>query len=335
LPFVRFDDNEGHSQTGLYAAKLETSSDKDGVGPDTRHPYVIRRLLIWNEHYGFNTRMPSVLMEGLRTHGTVYGYVALNGENHVYRDLTLGGRSNLGFTVVSAGPKPSTEPFHRIVHDGAFTGGKMRVTVDGLTFESVFGHGAMINLLDIAAVEKVAHFRNVKFDRSTGSKREAFHVSPVLDAAPKAPVDVMPVYLHDHYGPGRHAKLVWQHSKMLANDGLKYREEKPLTGQYYGMHTAVAEVKDVSFPKILDPVDDLPPTTVITHVVRREGKLVVRGTTADNGAVKKVRVNGVEAKALSANFTEWEAVVADAAKVTAHAEDEAGNVEKTPHVVVR
>src|SRR5581483_4561915 len=38
LPFVRFDDNEGHSQTGLYDVKLGTSGDRDGVGPDTKHP---------------------------------------------------------------------------------------------------------------------------------------------------------------------------------------------------------------------------------------------------------------------------------------------------------
>src|SRR5262249_28582996 len=100
------------------------------------------------------------------------------------------------------------------------------------------------------------------------------------------------IYLHDHYGPGRHAKAVWVHSKLFADDGLKYREEKPLTGSHYNMATAVAEVKDVEFPKLLDPVDDLPPTTVITHVRRAGDRLTVRGTTADNGTVKRVLVNG-------------------------------------------
>jgi len=67
----------------------------------------------------------------------------------------------------------------------------------------------------------------------------------------------MPVYLHDYYGPGRHAKAVWIHSKHHANDGLKYHEEKPLTGKQYGMGTVVAEVSNAEFPKLLDPVDDL------------------------------------------------------------------------------
>ena len=90
----------------------------------------------------------------------------------------------------------------------------------------------------------------------------------------------------------------------------------------------------MEFPKLLDPVDDLSPTTVITHVSQSDGKLVVRGTTADNGTVKRVRVNTVEAKATAANFAEWEATVpAGPPTLTAAAEDAAGNVEQTPMVV--
>src|SRR5262249_51663807 len=105
----RFDDNEGHSQTGLYDVKLGTSGDKDGVGPDTKHPFIIRNLLVWNGHYAFDTRMPSVLIDGMRLHNTVYGYRAMNCDNHVYRNVTLSGRSNVPFAAVSAGPLPSKE----------------------------------------------------------------------------------------------------------------------------------------------------------------------------------------------------------------------------------
>jgi len=59
--------------------------------------------------------------------------------------------------------------------------------------------------------------------------------------------------------------------------------------------------------------------------------LQVRGTTADNGDVKRVVVNGVEAKSWRPNFIEWEVTVPAAKKLVAHAEDRAGNVEKTPH----
>jgi hypothetical protein len=347
LPFVRFEDNEGHSQTGPYEVKMGTSGDKDGVGPDTKHPYIIRNLLIWSSHYAFDTRMPSVLIDGLRQHNTVYGYRAMNCDNHVYRNITLSGSANTAFAAVSAGPKPSTEPHHRIIHDGGGSmGGNLRLTVDGLTFEGIYGDGALINIFDIAAGAKTAHFRNIKQERAGDSKRELLHVSPVVPVAPKEPMDVMPVYFHDYFGKGRHAKAVWIHSIHYADDGLKYREEKPLTGSQYGMETVVAEVNDAEFPKLLDPVDDLPPTTVITHVKRIMGergvstsRLVVRGVTADNGAVKRVLVNGVEAKAVAPNFAEWEVtlekVPTGALKLEAFAEDEAGNVEKNRHIMIR
>ena len=86
-------------------------------------------------------------------------------------------------------------------------------------------------------------------------------------------------------------------------------------------------------------MDDLPPTTVITHVgTVASGKVAVRGTTADNGTVKRVLVNGKEAKAVAANFAEWEITLENpptgAGKLEAHAEDAAGNVEQRPHAVL-
>jgi hypothetical protein len=96
--------------------------------------------------------------------------------------------------------------------------------------------------------------------------------------------------------------------------------------------------RESDFPGPLNPVDDLPPATVITHWRRAEGgRLVVRGTTSDNGTVTRVLVNGREARATAPNFAEWEAVVPerpeDEGELKARAEDAAGNVEKRPHVV--
>jgi RNA polymerase sigma factor (sigma-70 family) len=93
------------------------------------------------------------------------------------------------------------------------------------------------------------------------------------------------------------------------------------------------------YPKPLAPVDDLPPITVITHArPAGAGTLVVRGTTSDNGAVAKVMVNGQPARALRDNFAEWESVLEDVrpgeVKLTAHAEDAAGNIEKRSHVLL-
>jgi hypothetical protein len=62
----------------------------------------------------------------------------------------------------------------------------------------------------------------------------------------------------------------------------------------------------------------------------------VRGTTSDNGIVKKVLVNGREARALAPNFGEWEILLENADsgkfKLAAHAEDAAGNIERIPHI---
>src|SRR5262249_11092780 len=88
----------------------------------------------------------------------------------------------------------------------------------------------------------------------------------------------------------------------------------------------------------LAPVDDLAPVTVITYLRSLpDGSVLVRGSTADNGTVTKVLVNGHPARPLAANFLEWEAMLDGVQlaglKVSAHAEDAAGNVEKQPHVV--
>src|SRR5262249_8281796 len=180
----------------------------------------------------------------------------------------------------------------------------------------------------------VTHMRNVKTVNWTDGSREKALVN--LGGGPRPTPKTekgVPVYLHDHYGPGQHAMVVSVKSGEFKADPSKYKADAPLTGN----ESRVAEVKNVDFPKLLDPVDDLPPTTVITRVVRDAGKVLVRGCTADNGTVKKVLVNGREAKATAANFSQWEITLEASAgtlKLEALAEDEAGNVEKRPHVVL-
>ena len=66
----------------------------------------------------------------------------------------------------------------------------------------------------------------------------------------------------------------------------------------------------------------------------------MRGTTSDNATLKRVSVNDTLAKVAASG--EWEVtlvnVKAGPVKLTAKAEDSAGNVEQTPHeltVIVR
>ena len=108
-------------------------------------------------------------------------------------------------------------------------------------------------------------------------------------------------------------------------DFLPYKGERPEESEY---------------PKPLDPVDDQAPTTVITSALPgKDGAILVRGVTSDNGDVKRVVVNGVAAKPLRQNYAEWEATVPAPGtgkwELSAFAEDVAGNIEPRPHRIIR
>jgi len=146
---------------------------------------------------------------------------------------------------------------------------------------------------------------------------------------PTSPKGV-PVYLHDWFGQGRTAMVVSMKSGEYKQAPEKYREETPLTGN----ESRVVEVKDMAFPKLLDPVDDLPPTTVITRVIQGARGIVVLGTSADNGTIRSVKVNGQEATSVTPNFAEWRVELPlGETLLKAYAEDAAGNVEKIGHKV--
>ena len=87
----------------------------------------------------------------------------------------------------------------------------------------------------------------------------------------------------------------------------------------------------------LRPVDDLPPATVITRARPKPesaGRWIVQGTCSDDYAITRVTVNGEDARPVRPNFAEWEIeIAAPTGPLEARAEDEAGNVEKTPHVL--
>ncbi len=110
-----------------------------------------------------------------------------------------------------------------------------------------------------------------------------------------------------------------------------YRTEPPLTGD----ESRVTEVSDIDFPQLLDPIDDLPPATVMTHVTPREGQLLVQGTCSDNTSVKRVLVNGQAARATSDNFATWEVTLdrSGLSEIIAHGEDAAGNIEQLAHTL--
>ncbi len=83
-------------------------------------------------------------------------------------------------------------------------------------------------------------------------------------------------------------------------------------------------------------LDDQPPSTVITHVIPEDGRIIVRGMTADHSPVQKVTVNGRRAYSLRDNFAEWEVTLdapaaGQALELSASAIDAGRRAEKTAH----
>ncbi len=318
LPFVRFDDNEVHSSHGLYGVNLGEGVNR--VGPDAKHPFVVRNLKIWDTHYGFRPQVPHLLVENLHIDRVAYGIYHPNYDSHVYKNVYIG--------------HTNTEPFNRGHDDLSVQYGAL--TVDGLTFDGCRSGGMpLIQISDDNPTGHAAtHMRNVKtVNWSDNTKQKALaNLGGGPRPTPKSEKGV-PIYLHDHYGPGKHAMVVSTKSGEYKADPTAFRSEAPITGD----ESRVKEVKDIPFPELLTPVDDLPPTTVITRVIRNGGSAVVRGVTADNGKVVKVTVSGRAAKATAPNFAEWEVVLyhlpPGELKLEAGAEDAAGNVEKTPMVL--
>lgn len=206
LPFVRFDDNEAHAQRrhafnfGGFGAEPRSAEDKGvqagvgGVGPDARHPFVVRNYRAWDVHWALHPRVPSLMLDGFDVAHAHYALWFANYDHHAYRGVHL----------------------------------------DDISVNA----------------------------------------------------DFQPI--------GR----------------------QPIAAEY---------------PGELRPVDDLPPQTIITQVSPTGSGWRVRGTAADNGTIKRVVVNGSEARAVQPNFAEWEVEIPTGATLEAFAEDAAGNVEPRPH----
>jgi hypothetical protein len=330
LPFYRFEANEAHTE-GLYGmvfagnnqggdpiSKVEDLARIDRTGPDPRHPHIVRDAKIWQVHYGLRPQVPDVLLERVRIEHATYGIYRPALENHVYRDLTIA--------------SVTSEPFNRGMDDASTQFG--RLTVDGLTFTR-FPDNRQIPLIQISdnnpTGDAESHFRNVRLlERKDASRRALVDRGGGARPAPITAAGV-PVYLHDQYGPGRTAKVESSIAAERGSDGTAWKQEAPLTGN----DSVVTEVRDVPFPKLLDPVDDLAPTTIITGARLQDGKLMVTGITHDNGDIAEIQVNGqvAEIVSMSAGVADWKISLerSDAGKVSAFAKDKAGNSEQTPH----
>lgn len=87
-----------------------------------------------------------------------------------------------------------------------------------------------------------------------------------------------------------------------------------------------------------DPVDDLPPVTVVTHVrIDSDGTCHLRGVATDNETVRRVHVNDRSVPINQRGVCDWtfefSSELDGNATLEVRAEDQAGNVEPRPHVI--
>jgi G8 domain len=320
LPFYRFEDNEAHTE-GLYGMVFA------GPGlnaPDTRHPHILKNLTIWNVHYALRPQIPTMWIENVKINGATYGIYRAEVDHHVYRNIHLARVSNraIGFAGRADGHGRGG------IQQGSFS-------YDGVTFDNLRTKHPLICMNQTAVRQGVeAHFRNVTVKNST-SPLNVIDVQPTRGGEGGDGKNGPTYYFHDFFKKGEVIKVASTRYPELVKTGLG--ERKGFTGK----QVLAADAGNVPFPRLLDPVDDLPPATVITSpapgaTVRLvNGKLIVRGTTTDNTRTRRVVVNGVEATSVDYNFHQWEVRLANVKPglltLTAQGEDPAKNVEKLPH----
>ncbi len=312
LPFLRFENNESHSE-GLYSFKFGDER-KDSVHGDREHPFIVRDLRAWDTHYVLRPNLKFFLVEGLRIKDSVYGVYAPDYDAHVYRDVSM--------------DNVNAEPVNRGHDDESFQNGDF--TYDRLTLANCkVGRDPLIQLTCTAPRPGVSgHFRALTIANSTS------HEGKVVDlgGGPRNKKLENPViyYFHDTPEAGTVTEVVSaKFPEAIRDPGFHTIEN------WTGRDVRAAEVKDVPFPELLSPVDDLPPATLITGVRRVDGRLVVRGVAEDNGEVATVRVNGQTAQIIcqQAGIADWEITLdlpADG-HLIAISTDRAGNVERMPH----
>lgn len=311
IPFYRFEDNESHGE-GLYS--FDFGDNPDGsVHGDEAHPFVIRHLRAWATNYAMRPNVNFFLGEDLFFCDTNYGVYHPTYNQQVFRNVTV--------------KRVNEEPINRGHDDDSYQNGSF--TYDGLTIEDCrCGRDPLIQLACTSDKPgQAGHFRNVRVinSRSTDANVVDLGGGPRNDKLENGVV----YYFHDWPTTGQTLKVASVKFPDLMTDAV-YRSIPHITGP----DVRAAEVPDMAFPELLQPVDDLPPATIITSARREGHSLFVRGVSEDDTGVAKVEVNGTPARIISdhAGVADWEATL-DATgtrELTAVATDRAGNVEKLP-----
>lgn len=311
VPFLRFEDNESHSE-GLYSFNF--GDDLNGsVGGDRAHPFIAKNLRAWETHYVMRPNLSHFLLDGLTVSNGVYGIYHPDYDAHVYR--------NLDFTRVVSEPINRGHDDESIQH-GDFTYENVRLA------DCRSGRDPLIQLACTSPRTGTAgHFKNVSWPGSESRQGKVVD----LGGGPRNSKleNAVTYYFHGYPATGDVTKVV-STKFPAAVAGSDFQSVDKFTGR----DVRAAKSAPVAFPQLLDPVDDLPPATVITSARKQaDGKLLVRGVTQDNGEVTEVTVNGQKAKLVTqqAGVADWEITLATAKELTASARDRAGNAERNGH----
>jgi hypothetical protein len=115
IPFLRFEDNEAHTQR-RYGFNLGggpgngAEGGVGGVGPDKHHPFAIRRLRVWDARWAVALAAPNVLIDGLDIAHSDFGLWRPRYQGHAYRKLNLYQTGWAFYDEVGTRPMPSTFP---------------------------------------------------------------------------------------------------------------------------------------------------------------------------------------------------------------------------------
>jgi hypothetical protein len=309
MPFLRFEDNESHSE-GLYSFNL--GDDANGsVRGDAQHPFIVRNLRAWETHYALRPDLQYFLLDGLEVNHAAYGIYHPDYDAHVYRNIYLN--------------RIEAEPINRARDDESIQYGTF--TYDNVTIEnSRVGRDPLVQLACTSPqAGRAGHFRNlaIKNSRSANGKVVDLGGGPRNRKLEHA----VAYYFHDYFEPGRVIKVVSAEFAVSLTDAAY----TPIEG-FTGKDVRAADAS-TDFPTLLTPVDDLPPATLITSVRQANGKVLVRGVSQDNGDIASVSVNGQGAKLVCAHagVVDWEITMVSPrnGKLSAKATDAAGNVERT------
>jgi len=316
IPFLRFEDNESHSQ-GLFDFRFGDEVP-GSVSGDREHPFVVRNLRAWKSHYVIRPNVRYFLLDGLRVQDAGYAIYHPDYDAHVYRDIKL---DNVTAEPLNGGHDEESLPY------GNFT-------YDRLTFNNCrLGRDALVQLTAIGPKQGLTgHFREITVQNSSSDNK------CVVDfgGGPHTNKTEYPVnyYFHAVPEPHRVTRVVSIKSPAIAKDNAFHTID-----DWTGPEARAAIVNDVQFPELLAPRDEVPPATLITGIQAMGKKHVLYGISHDNGEIKSVTVNGQAAEILTqqAGVADW-TITLDLppdSRYSAQATDQAGNVEQMPHRIER